>query len=381
MFRFKPFVELVRSIYKTDEFIPLHAPRFQGNERDYINRTIDSTFVSSVGKFVDDFELELARYTSTPKAAAIVNGTSALQVALRIAGVEPGDEVITQALTFVATPNSIAYNHATPVFVDVDYDTMGMSPIALTEFLEDFGEKRETGTYNKKTGCKISAILPMHTFGFMCRIDSIVEIANKWGIPVVEDAAESLGSFYKGKSSGSFGVMGAFSFNGNKIITSGGGGAIVSKHENYAAKAKYLTNTAKVPHAWDYYHDELGYNFRMPNLNAALALAQLEQINDFIDSKKQIFSIYANEFNDGSASLKTIPSGTSWNYWLMMLELENEQERDEFLKYTNEYGVMTRPIWKLMFELPMYSGCQRDAQTNATRLSKRIVNIPSSVKK
>jgi len=378
---FNSFISLVRSIYKTDQFISLHEPRFWGKEREYLLNTIDSTFVSSVGKYVDSFELELSKYTNTSKAAAIVNGTSALQVALRIAGVNSGDEVITQALTFVATANSIAYNHAFPVFIDVDYDTMGMSPESLNSFLEEFGDLRESGTYNKLTGRKISAILPMHTFGFMCRIDAIVEIAAKWKIPVIEDAAESLGSFYNDKSAGSFGVMGAFSFNGNKLITSGGGGAIVSSFEQYAVKAKYLTNTAKVPHSWDYFHDELGYNFRMPNLNAALVLAQLEQIDNFIESKKSIYNEYSKQLAKSSLFLKPIPEGTKWNYWLMSIELEDEFARDEFLKFTNENNIMTRPIWKLMFELPMYENCQRDSQKNAILLSQRIVNIPSSVRR
>lgn len=375
------FIEIVQSIYKTKDFIPLHEPRFEGKEKDYLTETINSTFVSSVGKFVDDFELAIAEYTHSGKAAAVVNGTAALQVALRIAGVEKGTEVITQALTFVATANAIRYNDAYPIFIDVDYDTMGMSPDALESFLEEFGEMREAGTFNKSTGKRMAAIMPMHTFGFMCKIDRIVELANKWRIPVIEDSAESLGSFYKGQSSGTFGMLGAFSFNGNKIITSGGGGAIISKDSKYATKAKYLTNTAKVPHAWEYYHDELGYNFRMPNLNAALALAQFEELDSFIESKRAVYEIYKKQLGSESFRLKEIPMGTQWNYWLVPLEFQDEESKDQFLEYTNANNVMTRPIWQLMFNLPMYKDCQKDSQKNAKLLSDRIVNIPSSARR
>lgn len=378
---FNQFIEVAQSIYETKDFIPLHEPRFNDKEKDYLIQAIDSTFVSSVGKFVDDFELAIADYTNSGKAAAVVNGTAALQVALRIAGVGENTEVIAQALTFVATANAIYYNGANPVFVDVDYDTMGLSPEALENFLEEFGDVRESGTFNRSTGKRIAAIMPMHTFGFMCKIDRIIEIGNKWRIPVIEDSAESLGSFYKGQSSGTFGMMGAFSFNGNKIITSGGGGAIVSRDPQYATKAKYLTNTAKVPHAWDYYHEELGYNFRMPNLNAALALAQLEKLNGFIEAKKAVYEIYKEEIDSELFELKEVPEGTSWNYWLFPLEFEDEKSRDHFLEYTNSNNVMTRPIWKLMFELPMYSNCQKDAQKHAKLLAERIVNIPSSARR
>jgi aminotransferase in exopolysaccharide biosynthesis len=378
MSEFDDFISVVRSIYSSNSFIPLHEPRFLGNEKKYVAETIDSTFVSSVGKFVDSFEAKLAEYTSCGRAAAVVNGTSALQVALRVSGVSAGDEVVTQALTFVATANAISHNYAKPVFVDVDLDTMGMSPEALRSFLEDFAEMRETGTYNKKTGNRIAAIMPMHTFGFMCRIDEIIAIAQHWNVPVIEDCAESLGSFYRNRSSGSFGLMGAFSFNGNKIVTAGGGGAIVSKNPKYAEKSKYLTNTAKVPHQWEYFHDELGYNFRMPNLNAALILAQIEQIDSLISSKRRVFEYYSQQLT--GFKFKAAPSQTEWNHWLISLEFNDRSERDDFLEFTNSNQVMTRPIWKLMFELPMYSDCTRDEQRNATYLADRIVNIPSSAR-
>jgi perosamine synthetase len=372
----------VRELYQSkDDFIPLHVPVFNGKEKEYLLETIDSTFVSSVGKYVDQVESFLAEYTKTSKGVAVVNGTAAIQVALRLVGVRPGDEVITQALTFVATANSIAYNGAKPVFVDVDKDTMGMSPKALEDFLEEYGEKRDQGVYNRKTGKRISAVLPMHTFGFMCRISEIQTICNEWGIPCVEDAAEALGSQSEGKSAGSFGMLGAFSFNGNKIITAGGGGAIVTNDTALGIKAKYVTTTAKRPHAFEYFHDELGYNFRMPNVNAALLLAQLENLEEYRASKSRVYAKYKSffEINIKEADLMPIPETTSqWNYWLMSVQLENREARDEFLNNTNNQGIMTRPIWQLMYKLPMYSDCQRDDQLSAEYLEDTIVNFPSS---
>jgi aminotransferase in exopolysaccharide biosynthesis len=375
--------EIIKSIkaqFPGLDRIGLHEPKFFGNEKKYLAETIESTFVSSVGAFVDRFETDFANFTQTSKVVAVVNGTAALQVALQLSGVKQGDEVLTQALTFVATSNSILYNQAFPVFVDVDLDTMGMSPKALEAFLEEYGELREEGCFNKSTGRRIAACMPMHTFGFMCRIDEILEICKTWSIPVVEDAAEALGSSFKGKAAGNFGKLAAFSFNGNKIITSGGGGAIVSSDSDLAIKAKYLTTTAKVPHPWAYEHDELGYNFRMPNLNAALLCAQLEQFEVMKASKKGLFEGYKKSFSESGIKLKPIPEDTDWNYWLMSLEMDNEKERDAFLKISNSNGVMTRPIWQLMYKLPMYRDCQRDDQKNAEYLEQRIVNIPSSAR-
>ncbi len=377
---FESIIAQIKTLHADQDFTPLHAPCFSGNERAYLADTIETTFVSSVGAYVDRFEKEIAAYTHTRKAAAVANGTVALQVALRLAGVTEGTEVITQALTFVATANAIAYNHASPVFIDVDRDTMGMSPAALSDFLEANGELREDGCYNRSTGKKIAACMPMHTFGFMCRIDEIVAICDKWQIAVVEDAAEALGSTYKGQSAGSFGLMGAFSFNGNKIITSGGGGAVVSAQEGLAERAKYLTTTAKVPHRWEYVHDELGYNFRMPNLNAALACAQLERIEEIKEAKRVLLKDYQQICSDESVCLKPVPEDTDWNHWLIAVELDHLEERNRFLQETNDAGVMTRPIWKLLSGLPMYKDCQRDDLQNSTWLEERIVNIPSSVK-
>lgn len=378
-----PFSKIIAQIKEVNgnrDFTPLHEPCFSGNEKQYLSDTIDTTFVSSVGAYVDRFEIDIARYTETAKAAAVVNGTAALQVAMRLAGVGEHTEVLTQSLSFVATANAIAYNFAQPVFIDVDLDTMGMSPKALEAFLVEFGELREDGCYNKSTDKKIAACVPMHTFGFMCRIEKIVAICDRWKIAVIEDAAEGLGSRYNGKPAGSFGQTGAFSFNGNKIITSGGGGAIVSREAHFAEKAKYLTTTAKVPHRWEYVHDELGYNFRMPNVNAALACAQLEKIEEIKSAKKVLLKEYQQIFSNESVRLKPIPEGTDWNHWLISVELGNLEDRNRFLTATNDAAVMTRPIWRLLSSLPMYEHCQKDSLTNSIWLEERIVNIPSSVK-
>jgi perosamine synthetase len=380
MEKFNPVTEYIKELYETQDFIPLHVPKFRGKEKEYLERCIDTTFVSSVGKFVDQFEHQMAQISGTKKAVAVVNGTAGIQVALRLVGVKAGDEVLTQALTFVATANAILYNNAHPVFVDVDLDTMGLSPKAVTAFLEEYGELRDDGCYNKKTGRKISACLPMHTFGFPVHLDTLILICEKWNIKLVEDAAESLGSEYKGQPTGSFGELGVFSFNGNKIVTSGGGGAIVSNSIALAEKGKYLTTTAKQPHPYEYFHDELGYNYRMPNINAALACAQLEQLDTFLAEKRSIALMYADFFKTQGINFRTELPDTKANYWLMCVELENKQEREAFLKYTNSEGIMTRPIWQLMFRLPMYENFQKDSQKNAIFLEERIVNIPSSVR-
>jgi perosamine synthetase len=380
MKRFDNIIGFIKSQYPNQDFVPLHAPVFNGNEKKYVLETIDSTFVSSVGAYVDKFEIMMIELTKTQKAVAVVNGTSALQVALRLAGVSSGDEVLTQALTFIATVNAIIYNGAAPVFLDVDIDTMGLSPNAVHVFLEENGELREGVCYNKKTNKKIAACMPMHTFGFPVHLDELIIICNKWNIPLVEDAAESIGSEYKGIPTGSFGKLGVFSFNGNKVVTSGGGGAIVTHDINLGIKAKHLTTTAKVPHAYEYVHDEIGYNFRMPNLNAALACAQLEQLNSFIQNKRKIALEYSEFFEAKGVKFRKELQNTKANYWLMCLELENKRDRDAFLKETNEAKVMTRPIWQLIFKSPLYSNFQKDSQKNAIYLEDRIVNIPSSVR-
>ena len=373
-------IDFIKSQFPSKEFIPLHEPNFSGKEKEYVLDTIESTFVSSVGAYVDKFEIMMTELSKTQKAVAIVNGTSALQVALRLSGVGHGDEVLTQALTFIATINSIIYNGASPVFLDVDLDTMGMSPSSLENFLEQFGELRNGTCYNKKTNKRIAACMPMHTFGFPVHLDELIAVCNKWNIPVVEDAAESIGSEYNGKPTGSFGKLGVFSFNGNKIVTSGGGGAIVTNDIELGIKAKHLTTTAKVPHPYEYVHDEIGYNFRMPNLNAALACAQIEQLDSFIQNKRALALEYNTFFKTKGINFRTELPNTKANYWLMCLQLDNKKERDIFLNETNENKVMTRPIWQLIFKSPLYSNFQRDAQENAIYLEERIVNIPSSVR-
>ena len=381
MSNYNEIIDFVKNQFQSKDFIPLHEPNFSGNEKKYVLDTIDSTFVSSVGAYVDKFELMLAKLSKTKKAVAVVNGTSGLQVALRLSGVESGDEVLTQALTFIATINAIIYNGASPVFIDVDIDTMGLSPNAVENFLEEFGELRDGICFNKKTNKKIAACMPMHTFGFPVHLDELMEVCNKWNIPIVEDAAESIGSEYKGMPTGSFGKLGVFSFNGNKIVTSGGGGAIVTNNIELGTKAKHLTTTAKVPHPYEYVHDEIGYNFRMPNLNAALACAQLEQLDSFIKNKRSLALEYNTFFKTKGINFRTELPNTKANYWLMCLQLENKFERDIFLRETNENKVMTRPIWQLIFKSSKYSNFQRDTQVNAIYLEERIVNIPSSVRK
>jgi perosamine synthetase len=381
MSNYTEIIDFIKNQFPTKDFIHLHEPNFSGREKEYVLDTIESTFVSSVGAYVDKFEIMMAELSKTQKAVALVNGTSALQIALRLSGVGSGDEVLTQALTFIATINAIIYNGASPVFLDVDLDTMGLSPNAVQAFLEEFGEIRDGVCYNKKTNRKIAACMPMHTFGFPVHLDKLIAICNIWYIPVVEDAAESIGSEYKGKPTGGFGKLGVFSFNGNKIVTSGGGGAIVTNDIQLGIKAKHLTTTAKVPHPYEYVHDEIGYNFRMPNLNAALACAQLEQLKSFIQNKRNLASEYSIFFESTGVKFRTELPYTKANYWLMCIELENKKDRDSFLKETNENKVMTRPIWQLIFKSPLYSNFQRDSQEKAIYLEDRIVNIPSSVRK
>lgn len=373
------YINFVKETFKTKEFIPLHAPVFIGNERKYVLDTLETTFVSSVGAYVDLSEKMMAEISQTKKAVAVSNGTSGIQIALQLAGVKRGDEVITQALTFVATANAISYTGAEPVFLDVDYNTMGLSPKAVENFLNEYGEIRENGTYNKKTGKKISACVPMHTFGFPVHLDELIKVCNQWNITIVEDAAESLGSYYKGKHTGSFGKVSVFSFNGNKIVTSGGGGMIVTHDEELGKLGKHLTTTAKVPHPYEYVHDYIGYNFRMPNLNAALICAQLENLNLFLDNKRKLAKEYEAFFKDQDIKFRTELEHTKANYWLMCVELENLEQRNQFLIETNAASVMTRPIWQLMYRLQMYQHCYRDEQKNAEFLEERIVNIPSSV--
>lgn len=372
-------VDFIKETFNTKEFIALHEPRFIGNEKKYLNDCIDSTFVSSVGKYVDRFEKEFASFVGAKYAIATVNGTSALHISLILANVKKDDEVITQPLTFIATCNAISYIGAKPVFVDVDLDTMGLSPESLNFFLEANCEIINNQCINKTTNKIIKACVPMHTFGHPCKIEEIKEICDIWNITLVEDAAESLGSFYKDKHTGTFGKVGAFSFNGNKIITSGGGGVIVTDDEQIAKRAKHITTTAKIPHPYEYVHDEIAYNYRLPNINAALLVAQMENLEKFLESKRELASTYEKFFKTSNIDFIKEPKDSKSNYWLQAVLLNDLKQRDEFLEFTNKNGVMTRPIWRLMNELEMYKDCQKDELKNAKYLEQRVVNIPSSV--
>ena len=373
-------VNFIQSIYKTTEFLPLHEPRFIGNEKKYLNDCIDSTFVSSVGKYVDMFEEQFSSYVGSKYSIATVNGTSALHISLLLADVQKNDEVITQPLTFIATCNAIEYCEAKPIFVDVDLDTMGLSPKSLKEFLENNCEIDDKKCINKTTRKTIKACVPMHTFGHPCKIDELKTICDKWHIVLIEDSAESLGSYYKKKHTGTFGKLGAFSFNANKIITSGGGGVIVTDDKNLAKKAKHLTTTAKIPHPYEYRHDMIGYNYRMPNLNAALLVAQMEQLDKFVANKREL-AIKYKEFFSLYKDIDFIqePKDSKSNYWLQAVILKDKTTRDEFLEYTNKNGIMTRPIWKLMNRLDMFRDAQSTDLSNSRYLEERVVNITSSV--
>lgn len=362
---FKNEVKFIKNIYKTDDFISLHEPYFDNREKQLVVECIDSTFVSSVGKFVEEFEEKTAQFCGVRRAVACVNGTNALHLALVMAGVKPGDKVITQPLTFIATANAISYCGAKPVFVDVDRDTMGLSPEKLEDYLSKNNKDKE-----------IKAVVPMHTFGHPCRIEEIKEICNKYGIKLIEDCAESLGSYYKGFHTGNFGEVGILSFNGNKIITTGGGGMLLFNSDSLADRAKHLTTQAKVPHRWEFVHDEIGYNYRMPNLNAALGVAQLEKLPMLLEKKRILAEKYKEFFGEKFISE---PKNSKSNFWLNTLLLKDAQERDEFLTYTNDNGVMTRPAWRLMNKLEMFKNCDCGDLSNALWLEERLVNIPSGV--
>ncbi len=374
-------ISFIRDLYgKKEDFIPLHAPTFAGNEKKYLNECIDTTFVSSVGKFVDLFEQKIAEYTAAKQAVVCVNGTNALHIALKLSGVEKGDEVITQPLTFIATTNAIVYAGAVPVFVDVDKDTMGLSPKSLEQFLQANAELRGNECYHKQTNRRIKACMPMHTFGHACRIEEIMDICERYHIEVVEDAAEAMGSYYKGKHLGTFAKIGAISFNGNKTITTGGGGVILTNDETIGKHAKHLTTQAKLPHAWEFVHDEIGYNYRMPNINAALGVAQLEQLDHFLANKRTTAEAYKNYFQKQGIAFFAERVEERCNYWLNAIILKNKEERDAFLTESNAKAVMTRPIWQLMNRLPMFKDSPKTDLSNAEWLEARVVNIPSGVR-
>lgn len=373
--------DFVHQLFGTEETVPLHAPLFIGNEKKYLNECIDTTFVSSVGKFVDRFEEEIAAYTGAKKAVVCVSGTNALHMAMMLVGVEREDEVLTQALTFIATCNAISYIGAHPVFIDVDMETLGLSPNAVKAWLEKNAEIKNGICYNKRTGRRVKACVPMHTFGHPVKIDELVQICNEWHIELVEDAAESIGSLYKGKHTGTFGKVGAISFNGNKTITTGGGGMLLFQDEELGKLAKHLTTQAKVPHRWAFVHDHIGYNYRMPNINAALGCAQLENLERYVENKRETAQIYADFFkNIPDITFFTEPENCRSNYWLNVVMLKDKAAQQEFLEYTNNHGVMTRPVWELMNRLEMFKHCESDGLKNTEWLADRIVNIPSSVR-
>ena len=379
--KFKKITDFIHDLYGGGDFIPLAVPVFIGNEKKYLNECIDTTFVSSVGKFVDRFEEDTARYTGCKRAVVCVSGTNALHMSLILAGVERDDEVLTQALTFVATCNALSYIGAHPVFIDVDRDTMGLSPVAVREWLAKNSEQKNGECYNKRTGRRVKACVPMHTFGHPVHLDELIEVLKEYHIELVEDAAESIGSLYKGKHTGTFGKIGAISFNGNKTITTGGGGMMLFNDEELGAFAKHITTQAKIPHRWEFRHDHIGFNYRMPNINAALGCAQLENLDKYIESKRKVAAEY-------EAFFKNIPDieffvdspDTFSNYWLNVVIMKDKKAQIEFLTETNDNGVMTRPIWELMNRLPMFEKCENDGLKNTIWFADRVVNIPSSVR-
>ena len=381
LFMYQDFTNFVRTIFDDPEgFIILHDPRFIGNERKYLMDAINSNFVSSVGEYVGKFEEAIAHYTGSKYAVAAMNGTAALHICLLLAGVKRDEEVITQPVSFIATCNAIAYTGAHPVFVDVDRLTMGMSAEKLESFLKTNARKNADGhCYNAKTGRRFAAVVPMHTFGHPCLIEDIADICARYNLPLVEDAAESIGSLYKGKHTGLWGKLSALSFNGNKVITTGGGGMILTQDEQLAKLAKHITTTAKVPHRWEYYHDLTGYNYRLTNLAAALGLGQIEQCDFFIEQKRKLAAKYKDFFANQDIDFFTEPENCRSNYWLNAVILKDRNERDNFLTFTNDHGVMTRPIWVLNNKLNMYKDCQCGDLTNAEWIENRVVNIPSSV--
>lgn len=393
-------IGFIKELFGNQEFVPLSVPKFIGNEKKYLNECIDTTFVSSVGKFVDRFENDMAAYTGAKRAVVCVSGTNALHMSLLLVGVKQDDEVLTQALTFIATCNALSYIGAYPVFLDVDRSTMGLSPDAMKEWLQKNAEVRkntrineldkshdfayqedEYACYNKNTGRRIKACVPMHTFGHPVRIEEIAALCKEWHIELVEDAAESIGSKYKGQHTGTFGKVGAISFNGNKTITTGGGGMMLFNDEEFGAYAKHITTQAKIPHRWEFRHDHIGFNYRMPNINAALGCAQLENLDKYIADKRETAKAYAEYFKDKKdIEFFTEPENAFSNYWLNVVILPDHDKQLEFLQETNDNSVMTRPIWELMNRLPMFEKCENDGLKNTIWFADRVVNIPSSVR-
>lgn len=374
------FMSVLRQNLPESRPLALHEPLFEGNEWIYVKECIDTGWVSSVGRFVDEFERRLAEVTGSLYAVATVNGTAALQVALKLAGVLPGDEVLVPGLSFVATANAIAHCGATPHFLDSDDVTMGVSSVSTREYLKSIIERSATSVRNKHTGRRIAALVPMHTFGHPVDLEGLLSVAKDFDLPLIEDAAESLGSYYQGKHTGTFGMLGALSFNGNKIITTGGGGAILTQNADLARHAKHLTTTAKLPHRWEFFHNEVAWNYRLPNLNAALGCAQLERLEDFIGRKRALAACYRDAFaGDPDILFAAEPPGSRSNYWLSTVVLREPSfaVRDELLAVSNDEGFMTRPAWTMLNKLPMYSGAPSAPLPVAERLLASIINLPS----
>lgn len=372
-------IDFIRDTYATGDFIPLHAPTFAGNEKAYLAQTIDSTFVSSVGKFVDEFEQKVQTFTGTAKAVATVNGTAALHAALHLAGVKAGDLVITQALTFVATCNALHHMGARPVFLDIEPNAFGLCPEATATWLAEHAELDDAGSCRHKvSGAAIKAVMPMHTFGHPVRLDELLAICRQWNLSLIEDAAESLGSFYKGQHTGTLGSFGALSFNGNKVITTGGGGMLLCRVAEDGARAKHVTTTAKVPHPYEFYHDEPGFNYRMPNVNAALGCAQMERLELMLESKRTLAARYAAFLEGSEFRFVKEPDYAHSNYWLNAIICTDLGSRNALLEATNAQGVMTRPVWQLMHRLPMFADALRGELTHSEWAEARLVNLPSS---
>lgn len=374
----KQISAFIRQLYQSDDFIPLHAPTFNGNEKRYVSETIDSTFVSSVGQFVDRFEQAVEAFTGCAKAVATVNGTAALHTALYMAGVKQGDLVITQALTFVATCNALYHMGAEPVFCDISEKSQGLCPKAVDQFLSEQAALDSKGCYHKTTGKRIKAVVPMHTFGHPVELDELIAVCQKWQLILVEDAAESLGSYYKGQHTGTFSDYSALSFNGNKVITTGGGGMVLCRSQDAGQKTKHVTTTAKVPHPYEFFHDEPGFNYRMPNLNAALGCAQMEVLPQFLQQKRELASRYADFFADSPFRFVHEPDYARSNYWLNAIICPDQDSREQLLQETNAAGVMTRPVWQLMHRLPMFSHALRGDLSYSEYIEARLVNLPSS---
>ena len=377
---FEKETKFIRSCFPGKKYIPLHEPSMGKREIELVSQVIDSGYVSSIGAFVNQFESMVCEYTGAGYAIATVNGTAALHIALLTAGVKSGEEVLTQPLTFVATANAIRYCQADPVFIDVDQKTMGLSFDALEDFFKNNVSRKNESAFNKKSGKRIAACLPVHVFGHVCQIDKITEICSRYGVPVIEDSAEALGSRYKDLHSGRFGKVGIFSFNGNKIVTAGGGGVIITDDEDMAIAAKHLTTTARCKDSYEFYHDAVGFNYRMPNLNAAFACAQMEKLEAFIANKRSLAWKYKEFFSRTNMKFVKEPEQARSNFWLNSLILESREIRDKFLRVLMENQIMVRPVWKLMNELPMYENCHTHSSETAKLLADRVVSLPSSVR-